>query len=45
MLTALLSSIVNKGYQDNFNPDYFLLRKDFERTKSTKTQNKRFSPS
>ena len=49
LLTLLLivghscSCIVKWGYQDNFKPVYlfFFLRKDFERTKSTKTENKR----
>ena len=39
------SSIVKRGYQDNFKPINFFLRNDFARTKSTKTQNKRRSPS
>ena len=34
------------GYQDNFKPVHFsFLRRNFERKKSTKTQNKRFPPS
>ena len=40
-----ISSIVKWGYQDHFKPVYFFLRKDFAQIKSTKTQNKRLSPS
>ena len=36
---------MNWGYQDNFKPVYFFLRKEFERTKTTKIQNKWFPPS
>ena len=41
-----VSSIVKWGYWDNFKPVvFFFLQKDFARTKSTKTLNKRLSPS
>ena len=45
MVAYIFSSIVETGYQDNFKPVYFFLRKDLARTKSIKTQNKRLSSS
>ena len=45
--SVTVSSIVKWGYQDNFKFAFFFffLRKGFACTKSTKTQNKRLSPS
>ena len=40
LIGVRVSSIANGGCQDNFKPVFFRLQKGFERTKSTKTQNK-----
>ena len=40
-----VSSVVNEAIRTILSLFIFFLQKDFERTKSTKAQNKQFSPS